>query len=717
MLSESGSDEVIESLKTIKTKIATHKEIINLLNQHNQSIEDFSKKMKSLLIKSSVQINVVFTNYHIVKKNLLEIMEKVEKYSEGLQTLDRDFSYLSNPSQFPQAYQASLTEIKRRLIFNKKIGKDIERLKQLVVKENINRKQFIQDYGKYLTHDYVPELKITDLKLSIEFNNHEEISNLPNILNEEEESALNSDNIYLDYDEFISQGQEAGNILMSKNNLPNVERSAQINQLNQVNQVSIRKGSGDSTSMKKNSLSVNDYEDQIRLLNAKISELEIVNSIKENEIKKILQKLESRERKITLMQSEFEKLSQTFENLSENFLKQLSHKDNKLKEKAIENENILKMINSQNNNKLDNCPMCRDIVTNSIDYQGWGNFVKDYHEKLHEKNKILSKFESRYQELVSQTSFIKKTFFTHLNSVIENKNLEIMSLKQTYENKLMTVEDFLSQERARHDRNEFENKNQVSTQSQNINLLETRLKDLGKLLNSYDVEIKNLKREKENLKKQIEEFKTKENNFLIEIKQKDSKLESIVNDYKSIEKQFDIQKKSINQLSEEIITKVKENTNLKFSLESKSKIIDELDKALENTKLNHIETLNEVHKANQSTIEKLNSKIDEMTQNAQEKLKNSEQYKNLSEEMSQLLNRKDEETKLLNENLNRIKKECEEYKTKYEKLFKLNESCEQETQILKKKVEEIQFSLTEKEKRIQVRIKNNLLKIMTCFFM
>lgn len=705
MLSESGSDEVIESLKTIKTKIATHKEIIQLLTQHNQSIEDFSKKMKSLLIKSSVQINVVFTNYHIVKKNLLEIMEKVEKYSEGLQTLDRDFSYLSNPSQFPQAYQASLTEIKRRLIFNKKIGKDIERLKQLVVKENVNRKQFIQDYGKYLTHDYVPELKITDLKLSIEFNNHEEISNLPNILNEEEESALNSDNIYLDYDEFISQGQEAGNILMSKNNLLNVERSAQLNQLNQVNQVSIRKGSGDSTSMKKNSLPVNDYEDQIRLLNAKISELEIVNSIKENEIKKILQKLESRERKITLMQSEFEKLSQTFENLSENFLKQLSHKDNKLKEKALENENILKMINSQNNNKLDNCPMCRDIVTNSIDYQGWGNFVKDYHEKLHEKNKILSKFESRYQELVSQTSFIKKTFFTHLNSVIENKNLEIMSLKQIYENKLMTVEDFLSQERARHDRNEFENKNQVSTQSQNINLLETRLKDLGKLLNSYDVEIKNLKREKENLKKQIEEFKTKENNFLIEIKQKDSKLESIVNDYKSIEKQFDIQKKSINQLSEEIITKVKENTNLKFSLESKSKIIDELDKALENTKLNHIDTLNEVHKVNQSAIEKLNSKIDEMTQNAQEKLKNSEQYKNLSEEMSQLLNRKDEETKLLNENLNRIKKECEEYKTKYEKLFKLNESCEQETQILKKKVEEIQFSLTEKEKRIQVRVK------------
>lgn len=717
MLSESGSDEVIESLKTIKTKIATHKEIIQLLTQHNQSIEDFSKKMKSLLIKSSVQINVVFTNYHIVKKNLLEIMEKVEKYSEGLQTLDRDFSYLSNPSQFPQAYQASLTEIKRRLIFNKKIGKDIERLKQLVVKENVNRKQFIQDYGKYLTHDYVPELKITDLKLSIEFNNHEEISNLPNILNEEEESALNSDNIYLDYDEFISQGQEAGNILMSKNNLLNVERSAQLNQLNQVNQVSIRKGSGDSTSMKKNSLPVNDYEDQIRLLNAKISELEIVNSIKENEIKKILQKLESRERKITLMQSEFEKLSQTFENLSENFLKQLSHKDNKLKEKALENENILKMINSQNNNKLDNCPMCRDIVTNSIDYQGWGNFVKDYHEKLHEKNKILSKFESRYQELVSQTSFIKKTFFTHLNSVIENKNLEIMSLKQTYENKLMTVEDFLSQERARHDRNEFENKNQVSTQSQNINLLETRLKDLGKLLNSYDVEIKNLKREKENLKKQIEEFKTKENNFLIEIKQKDSKLESIVNDYKSIEKQFDIQKKSINQLSEEIITKVKENTNLKFSLESKSKIIDELDKALENTKLNHIDTLNEVHKVNQSAIEKLNSKIDEMTQNAQEKLKNSEQYKNLSEEMSQLLNRKDEETKLLNENLNRIKKECEEYKTKYEKLFKLNESCEQETQILKKKVEEIQFSLTEKEKRIQVRVKNNFLKIMTNFFM
>jgi hypothetical protein len=55
------------------------------------SIEEFSKKMKNLLIKSSVQINVIFTNYHNVKKSLLEIMEKVEKYSQGLINLEKEW--------------------------------------------------------------------------------------------------------------------------------------------------------------------------------------------------------------------------------------------------------------------------------------------------------------------------------------------------------------------------------------------------------------------------------------------------------------------------------------------------------------------------------------------------------------------------------------------------------------------------------------------------
>ena len=73
--------------------------------------------MKALLIKSSIKINLVFTNYHLIKKNLLEIMEKLEKYSKGLPQIEKDFAYLLNPSYFPQAYQASIIEIKRRIIF------------------------------------------------------------------------------------------------------------------------------------------------------------------------------------------------------------------------------------------------------------------------------------------------------------------------------------------------------------------------------------------------------------------------------------------------------------------------------------------------------------------------------------------------------------------------------------------------------------------------
>jgi len=157
--------------------------------------------MKNLLIKSTVSINLVFTNYHTIKKNLLEIVDKLSQYSEGIKNLEKDFSYLLNPSQFPDAYNSSLIEIKRRIIFNRKIGKDFERIKLLVVKENLNRKQFIQDYGKYLTHDYVPQLKFSDLELKLELNNQDEVLNLPNILDEEEENTINNNNLYLDYEE------------------------------------------------------------------------------------------------------------------------------------------------------------------------------------------------------------------------------------------------------------------------------------------------------------------------------------------------------------------------------------------------------------------------------------------------------------------------------------------------------------------------------------
>jgi len=698
-------NESIESLKSLKIKAAVHQEEIQNFQKNLLTIEDFGKKMKNILCKSSAKINTVFTNYHLIKKSLLEIMEKLEKYSYGLVTLEKDFSYLSNPSSFPQAYNASIIEIKRRIIFNKKLMKDFDRLKQLINKENVNRKQFIQDYGKYLTHDYIPQLKFTDLKITIDYYNNDEIANIPYLLEEDEETTINDSNIYLDYEEVSGIVNNDNGILKrnSRDIQVGMSQNSNINVSLSNNKIATRKNSEERK--------LTEFEENIRVLNSKLSELEIVNNIKEGEIKKLLNKLEQKERKVTSLQTNIEKLGSTIDGISENFLSQISYKDQKLKEKNLENENMIKVINSNNGNKFDNCLMCRDSVLNSIDYQSWGTFVKEYHEKIIEKNKTLTKIESKYNELVAQTSFIKKTFFNHLHSIIENKNIEIMNIKANYENKLMQLEDLLSTEKMKITKSLNTIYSEKSVLEEEIKIkksenagLENKIKDLNKFLNNSENELKKVKIEREQLKKQIDELKLKENNYIIDLKAKETKCDSLILDLNKIEKQCDMQKKNINQLSDEIIMKVKENSNFKHSLDIKEKIIEELEKALESSKINHIETLNEVHNANKTTIEKLNEKIDELTQVVGEKFSLIEDLNNTNKELKNSLEEKIEELKIMKEKISLVEIENQNLKKILDERENDSIIYKQNNEKLLIKVEEYQVMLVEKEKKLNVKI-------------
>lgn len=135
----SNVEDLLQKVNYYKNK--NYKDFLGNMDKNSSALELLIKKMKNLLIKSSVTINIIFTNYHNVKRSLLEVDEKLGKYSLLLDSLEKDFSYLLNPKMFPIAYSASIIEIKRRLLFNTKITKDFEKLKQLIVKENYHRKQ------------------------------------------------------------------------------------------------------------------------------------------------------------------------------------------------------------------------------------------------------------------------------------------------------------------------------------------------------------------------------------------------------------------------------------------------------------------------------------------------------------------------------------------------------------------------------------------------
>lgn len=87
-------DEVIRVLRNIKAKVNNYQEHLTKVQMSLHKSEEFVKKMKNTISKSSVKINLVFANYHTIKKTLLELIDKLYKYTSAIEALDKDFSYV-----------------------------------------------------------------------------------------------------------------------------------------------------------------------------------------------------------------------------------------------------------------------------------------------------------------------------------------------------------------------------------------------------------------------------------------------------------------------------------------------------------------------------------------------------------------------------------------------------------------------------------------------
>ena len=83
--------------------------------------------------------------------------------SEALQTeiakLRKDFNYLRKPSIVPRAYEASLSEMKRRLMFRMGLDEQVAKLKKAIEVEKDLRTSFINTHQQYLPSHFHPKLK------------------------------------------------------------------------------------------------------------------------------------------------------------------------------------------------------------------------------------------------------------------------------------------------------------------------------------------------------------------------------------------------------------------------------------------------------------------------------------------------------------------------------------------------------------------------------
>lgn len=84
--------------------------------------------------------------------------------------MEKDFSYLYHPAKLPRAYEKSLLEIARRRKFRKLIDEECLRIKAAITREKEARSLFMNEYGRLLPTEFLPQLKEQAPTLKLEGN-------------------------------------------------------------------------------------------------------------------------------------------------------------------------------------------------------------------------------------------------------------------------------------------------------------------------------------------------------------------------------------------------------------------------------------------------------------------------------------------------------------------------------------------------------------------
>lgn len=598
-----------------------------LANSFVTDMDDELIKMKNLIYKNMNNISFIFSNFYLVKRELNDLLSCFPKYEIGLKKSEEDFDYLNNPTVFPKAYKNSIVEIRRRLVFNKIIMCIIERVHEILNKENDSRKKFIDHYGKYLTNEYVPSLKFINLKLNIDFYNNKEINELPQVMTEEDEEEFRKFNSFLsqlevkigksiDYEE--NKANSNSNIINNLNSESNV---------NNINDIKSESGSNSNNnnnvinnSTKDNELNMKTFEEILRLQKIKSSELEQKLLYKEQEIKRLTDKLQDKEKKITEISQNTDKFLIEVNQLTESFLKQITIKDQRIAEISKDIDNLNSHID-KDVKKQKSCFICIDQIKNNVEFENSNHYDSYLNEKLSKHESLVKELETINKDLTCRMIFIKTHFFKYNMQLTTYKNGEIKRIKEDYESKMLELEDHFKSEKEKYEqefklkttyieksvndiqkevlklRKEVDIKNQINNKLQNelneIQVLNKKLSSDQPNIEDLNKQITDLIKENKKLTDQIDSLDTK---------QKD--------EYKLLIDNNSALEKEIFELKENIITSKRQLNNEITDLKSEILKYSEINTTLE-TKLkdevNDFNKLKREHRQLEDTIEKFKS--------------------------------------------------------------------------------------------------------------
>lgn len=332
-------------------------------------------------------------------------------------------------------------------------------------------------------------------------------------------------------------------------------------------------------------------------------------SFKEQEIKRLTEKNNEKDKKITESLVETDRFLTEIEKLNNLYLKQITLKDQKLFEKLKECENIKNFTNLK-------CIMCIDQIKNSIEYESWHSMVNSLNEQVMNKEKMIKELENCSKEMSCRMSFISKTNFMHLMNSSNYKNIEMKRIKDECDQKMLELEDHFKRQK-----DKYEEENKLKT-----TYIEKKVSEINK-------EVTKLKRELE-IKSRLNTKLTKDNSEAQEkIEKLSETLSKSLSDFESQKKffeeqitDFDFKNKDLLHLKSELekeIEETKENmlnlkrdnnniiTELKLEIVKYSELYDEAAK--EN---NAFITVNEELERKVKDLQKKLEEIEEKTQAA-----------------------------------------------------------------------------------------------------
>jgi hypothetical protein len=206
-------------------------------------------------------------------------------------------------------------------------------------------------------------------------------------------------------------------------------------------------------------------------------------------------------------------------------------RDKEIKKKAKECDNLVVYINNKINKNIQTCPMCCEGALNNDQYTNINIFLNDMEKKLSNKDSLLQQLQEKYNDLIIQTTHMKKIFFEHMNTKIANYNLNAkINGGQSNSNKLMGNNNYNSSPQG--------------------------------FPSAGDFQI---------LKNIINDEKLKNNNLLTELNLSKAKYDSLLCDMKKMENKFEQLKLKLNATNEKLLNIMKENDTFKDEILFKEK--------------------------------------------------------------------------------------------------------------------------------------------------